>query len=124
MVPPSQGGRFMENTELARTVYEALAKGDLDYLSGILADDVVFHVPGRGSLAADYRGKDEVLRYLSRLLDLTESSIRFEPDTFLTGDDHVAAILRVRGERDGRILDDRGMHLFRVADGRVAERWS
>ncbi|ETK34784.1 nuclear transport factor 2 family protein [Microbispora sp. ATCC PTA-5024] len=110
---------------IARDFYNALAKGDLDSIrSDQLADDVVFHVPGRGSLAAEYRGKDQVLGYLGRLGELTENTIRFEPDSFLLGEDTVAAVIRVRGERAGRSLDDRGVQVFKIAGGKIAERWS
>ncbi len=113
------------NVTLARESYDALAKGDLDYVRDhLLADDVVFHVPGRGPLVGDYRGKDEVLGYLTQYGELTGGAIRLEPQEFLTSEDHVAALVHARGERDGRLLDDRGVHLFRISNGKISERWS
>jgi uncharacterized protein len=113
------------NVTLARESYDALAKGDLDYIRDrLLADDVVFHVPGRGPLVGDYRGKDEVLRYLTQYSDRAGSAVRLEPQEFLSGEDHVAALVHARGERDGRTLDDRGVHLFRISNGKISERWS
>ncbi|MDP9864457.1 MULTISPECIES: nuclear transport factor 2 family protein [Streptosporangium] len=113
------------NIALARDSYDALSKGDLDHIrDNLLADDVVFHVPGRGPLAGDYRGKDQVLGYLARLTETTDGSVRFEPESILPGDDRAMATVRVRGERAGRQLDDRGVHVFRIADGRISERWS
>jgi uncharacterized protein len=113
------------NVAIARETYVALAKGDVDYIRDrLLADDVVFHVPGRGALVGDYRGKDEVVRYLTRYNELTGGSIRLEPEEFLSGENHVAALVHARGERGGRVLDDRGMHLFRISNGKIGERWS
>lgn len=110
---------------VARESYNALAKGDLDYIrETLLADDVVFHVPGRGALKGEYRGKDEVIAYLARLGEWTGNTIQFEPESFLVGEDAVAAVIRVRAERGDRRLDDRGVQVFRVADGKIAERWS
>ncbi len=113
------------NVALARESYDALAKGDIDYIRDrLLAEDVVFHVPGRGPLVGDYRGKDEVVRYLTRYTELTGGSIRLEPQEFLSGENHVAALVHARGERGGRVLDDHGMHLFRITNGKISERWS
>ncbi|GII76162.1 hypothetical protein Sru01_11440 [Sphaerisporangium rufum] len=113
------------NVNPARESYDAIAKGDLELLRDtLLTDDVVFHVPGRGSLAGDHRGKDAVLRYVERLAETTGNSLRYEPETFLVNDQHVAAMIRIRGDRDGEVLDERGVHVFRLVDGRIAERWS
>ncbi len=113
------------NVLVVRETYDALAKGNLDDLRGsLLADDVVFHVPGRGALAGDYRGKDEVLNYLTRLGELSGNTMGYEPESFLVDGDRVAAMVRVRGERGDRRLEDHGVHMFRVSDGKITERWS
>ncbi|MCT9934829.1 nuclear transport factor 2 family protein [Planotetraspora sp. A-T 1434] len=113
------------NATIARSTYDALAKNDLDYVrDNLLADDVVFHVPGRGPLAGDYSGKDEVIAYLGRLGQIVTGAVQFEPASFLADDDQVAALLRIHGERDGKVLDERGVHVFRIVDGKITERWS
>ncbi|WP_433247159.1 nuclear transport factor 2 family protein [Streptosporangium sp. CA-135522] len=113
------------NSALARDSYDALAKGDLAHIrDNLLADEVVFHVPGRGPLAGEYRGKDQVVGYLGQFTELTEGSVRFEPDSILPGEDRAVVTVRVRGERGGRTLDDRGVHVFRITDGKISERWS
>ncbi|MFC5827012.1 nuclear transport factor 2 family protein [Nonomuraea insulae] len=110
---------------VASGFYDALAKGDLDDLRDrLLTDDVVFHVPGRGPLARDYQGKQEVLGYLAQLSKATTGTLRLEPEDYLAGEDRVAAVLRIRGERDGRSLNDHGMQLFRITDGKISERSS
>jgi ketosteroid isomerase-like protein len=110
---------------VASSFYDALAKGDLDDLRDrLLTDDVVFHVPGRGPMARDYRGKDEVLAYLHKLSQSTTGTLRLEPEDYLVGDDSVAVVLRISGERDGRSLNDHGLQLFRVTGGRISERSS
>ncbi|MFF5208150.1 nuclear transport factor 2 family protein [Streptosporangium sp. NPDC000396] len=113
------------NVALARDSYDALAKGDLDYIRDhLLTDDVIFHIPGRGSLAGDYQGKEQVINYLSRFTEAAGKSMRFEPDSFLASEEQVAALLRIRGERGDRVLDERGVHVFRITDGKISERWS
>ncbi|GGK91280.1 hypothetical protein Sme01_52280 [Sphaerisporangium melleum] len=113
------------NVNPVREIYDAIAKSDLDHIrDSLLADDVSFHVPGRGPLAGDYNGKEEVLGYLGKLAQHTDNSLQYEPYTFLADDGHVAALLRIRGERDGKLLDERGVHVFHLAGGKITERWS
>ncbi|MFC4586688.1 nuclear transport factor 2 family protein [Sphaerisporangium corydalis] len=113
------------NVNPARESYDAIAKGDLDHIrDNLLADDVVFHVPGRGSLAGVHTGKADVLSYLAKLSDQTGSSLRYEPDVYLADDEHVAVMLRIRGNHDGKILDERGVHVFTIAGGKITGRWS
>jgi uncharacterized protein len=109
---------------VASGFYDSLAKGDMDVLRDLLTDDVVFHVPGRGPMARDYRGKDEVLGYLARLAQATTGTLRLEPQDYLVGADRVAVLLTIHGERDGRSLDDHGLQLFRITDGKISERSS
>ncbi|MEO3872184.1 nuclear transport factor 2 family protein [Nonomuraea sp. B12E4] len=109
---------------VASGFYDALAKGDLDILRGLLTDDVVFHVPGRGPMARDYSGKEAVLGYLSHLAEATTSTLRLEPQDYLAGSDRVAVVLTIHGERDGRTLNDHGLQLFRLSDGKISERSS
>nr|BFE85238.1 hypothetical protein GCM10020093_078390 [Planobispora longispora] len=86
------------NNLLARESYDALAKGDVAHIrDNLLADDVVFHVPGGGPLAGEYRGKDEVAGYLTRLVELAGGALRMEPESFLVDEEHSAALLRIRG---------------------------
>lgn len=116
-----------ENPAIAvvRDSYDALAKGDLNrYRDDLLSDDVVFHVPGRGALAGEHTGKAQVLDYLGKLNDRVGDALRLEPDSFIAEGGRVAALVRIRGERNGRVLDDRGVHVFAVTDGRISERWS
>ena len=106
-----------------RDVYASFARGDLEYVrEALLADEVVFHVPGRGTLAGDYHGKDEVINYLAKVAEA--GTVRMEPTAFLVGDGHIAAVIDVEGERDDRRLYERGMQLFRLTDGKIGERWS
>jgi uncharacterized protein len=114
-----------ENSDIAtvRNSYDAFAKGDLDHIRDhLLADDVVYHVPGRGALAGDYTGKDEVLNYLAKVAEA--GKVELQPSSYLVGDGHIAVVLDIAGERGDRRLDERGMQLFRLTGGRISERWS
>jgi ketosteroid isomerase-like protein len=108
--------------ETVRTFYAAFADGKLDQISDLLAEKVVFHVPGRGSLASDYHGTEEVATYLAKVSEA--GAVVLRPSMYLSGDDHIAVVLDVEGQRGDRCLNERGMQLFRLTGGKIAERWS
>jgi uncharacterized protein len=56
-------------------------------------------------------------------MELTAGTFRVEPLDVLANDDMVAVLARSSGRRDGRTLDSRQVHVYRVTDGRVAEIW-
>jgi hypothetical protein len=49
-----------------RTV-EAFRQGDLDTIASLVAEDVVWHVPGDHPLAGEYVGRERLLEFLARL---------------------------------------------------------
>src|SRR5215207_5655112 len=53
----ARGGAMAHpNEHLVREGYQAFIKADMQKVSGFFADDIVWHVGGRGPLAGDYRG--------------------------------------------------------------------
>ena len=43
---------------LVRRTYQDFESGDLDLLGVVMAQEVVWHEPGRSSLAGDYKGPE------------------------------------------------------------------
>lgn len=111
------------NEDLARRGYEAFIRGDMQGVSDLLSDDIVWHVGGRSPLAGDYRGKDEVLGFFAKTMELTGGTFRVEIHDVLANDEHVTALVVARGEREGKTLEDRQAHVLHVRDGKVTEYW-
>lgn len=42
----------------------------------------------------------------------------------LANDDYAVALVRFSGERDGKALEDTGVQVFRITNGKISERWS
>lgn len=110
------------NAKVALEAFAAFAERDLDRLGRFLADEVSWHTPGTGVLAGDYHGRGEVLGYLRRALDLTGGTQQVRPVDLLIGQDHVAALVEVTGERGGRVLADRAIQLLAFRDGQIVMR--
>jgi len=111
------------NEELVRKGYEAFASGDVDMMRQVLAPDVIWHAPGRNPLAGDYRGVDEVLGYFGRSMETTQGSLRVTVEDVLVNDRGAAVLQRSTAQRSGTSIDDIGVNVFRIEDGRATEVW-
>jgi uncharacterized protein len=111
------------NEDLARKGYAAFGSGDMDTLNEIFADDLVWHVGGKSSLAGDYRGKDAVFGFFAKTMELSSGTFRLDIHDILANDDHIVALTTTTGEHDGKSLHDNGVQVLHVKDGKVTESW-
>jgi ketosteroid isomerase-like protein len=112
------------NAELVRRFHDAQQGGDAAALMDMLADDVVWHVPGRNLLSRDYKGKAEVVGFWARVRELSGGTVRTELIEVLGGDAFGIALVRVFAERDGKSLGGQFQAFtYRIEDGKVVEFW-
>jgi hypothetical protein len=112
-----------QNADLVRSGYEAFQKGDLAAFDDILAENCVWHVPGRGQLAGDKKGRQAVVEYYGKLGELSEGSITVELHDVLANDEHVTGLHRVSAHRGSKSYETTEVIVFHVQDGRVTEAW-
>lgn len=92
-------------------------------LRRLLAEDVTWHVPGRSSIAGEYRGAEEVLAYFAKRRDRASSSFRITPRGILADDERVVHFADGDALIDGRRRYWRTIGIFRLDEGRLAECW-
>ena len=112
-----------DNAELVRRGYEAFQRGDLAAFDEILADDCVWHVPGRGPLAGDKKGRQAVVEYFGQIGVLSEGTAKVNLHDLVANDEHVVGLHSVSAQRGGKTLEDNEALVFHVRDGRVSEAW-
>ena len=110
-----------ENGALVRRIFDAFARREGFALRGLFAEDAVWTVPGNGVMAGEYRGRDEIFRFLARLPKETEGTYSSELRDVLTSDERAAALYRASGTRHGRTLELDQVLLFRIQDRLVRE---
>lgn len=113
----------------AETLGEAMAavsRGEVDRFGDILLDDqIVWHWPGRSSMAGDYVGRDAALGLIRGFHRLTGGRLKVEPVDILEGDDFLMAFTHISAEQDDRTLDVMMADAMRFGpDGRVVEYWT
>jgi uncharacterized protein len=106
-----------------RALYAARADREHERVRPLLGDDVVWHEPGDEDYSGDYRGPDEVVALLDKLLAVTEGSFTLEPVAFLGTDDHLAAKIRWSAERGARRVQGAELAVYRLEGGKIAEVW-
>lgn len=111
-----------ENVAIMRRAYDAFNAGDIDTLVEIFDESIVWHLPGRSSMAKDYEGRDATLAYFGEIGEKTGGTFQAELQHLLADDDdHVVGIQRSTGERDGKRLDAINAIVFELKDGRVVD---
>ena len=112
------------NAELVRRFHDAQQRGDAATVMELLADDVVWHVPGKNLLSRDYSGKAEVAGFFGRARELSGGTVRTDLIDVLGSEGFGIALVRVFAEREGRSLDGQFQAFtYRVKNGRIAEFW-
>ena len=111
------------NEDRIRQGYEGFAKGDLQALDGLFADDIVWHVGGRSPLAGDYKGTDEVFGFFAKLMERSGGTFRVDVHDILANDEHGVVFVHSRGQREGKTLGDNTLHAFQLENGKVKEFW-
>ncbi|MGO4489965.1 nuclear transport factor 2 family protein [Microbacterium sp. 2RAF4] len=107
----------------------AMAAGDMEALSATFHPDAVWHQPGANQLSGDHVGPDAIIAHLGRFMQLSEGTFALETDSATESGALVSATVRFRAQRQGRddldqhVLDQHGVDVFRVADGRIVEVW-
>ena len=110
------------NAALLRRLFDAFAERDVAVVGELLAEDVVWTVPGEMPVAGEHRGRRPVVRFLGRTTRLTEGTYRSELRYALGGEDRAVAVYRATGRRpDGRTLDLDQILLCRVEGGQLVE---
>lgn len=100
-----------------------LAGGDVEPMLTLLADDVVWHVPGRSAIAGEHRGHEAVRAYLEQRRARAADTFRIDVKALLSEGDLVIQLADGTVEREGRRSSWRTVGVFRVHGERIAECW-
>ena len=76
--------------ELHRRQGEMYAGGAVDPVVELLAEDIVWRVPGRSPIAGDHRGRAAVVEYFERRRRLVDATMQMRPGEAISEGDAVA----------------------------------
>jgi 2'-5' RNA ligase len=97
--------------------------GDVDGVRELLADDVVWHVPGASAIAGEHRGAEAVLAYMDARRRIMDGTFRVVVHGAALIAGRVVQLAGGAAVRDGQEVTWETVGVFRVSDGRIAECW-
>jgi ketosteroid isomerase-like protein len=111
-----------ENLQLVKDGYAAFGRGDLPGLLSLLAEDVVWDMPGDGlPIAGSYRGRAGVASFFEKLRQQADI-LEFQPREFLADGDRVLVVgwERMKIKATGRGADIDWVMSFTIRNGKIA----
>ena len=112
------------NAALVRKGYEAFAERDMATLRDIFSQEIVWRQSGTSPVSGEHRGRDAALAFLGRLVELSGATIQVELHDLLGNDEHMVALSRETGNRQGKELNVLTAQVYHVRDGKITEAWS
>jgi ribosomal-protein-serine acetyltransferase len=111
--------------ELHRRQGEMYAGGSTDPVVELLAEDVVWHVPGGSPIAGDHRGTAQVVEYFERRRRIADATMRMHPGGTIGEGDAVAQFVEGSAVLDGERVSWRTIGVYRVdaERRRIHEVW-
>ena len=107
------------NAALIAGAYDAFSRADLQTVFAAFAEDIFWHVPGRGPLSRDYRGHAEVRGFFDHFMRLSGGTFRLRVDEVFAKGDRVVVLCTETAQRGGRNWASSNIHLWTVRDGRA-----
>ena len=111
------------NAALIKSAYDAFSRGDIPGAMATFAEDIFWHVPGRGPLSRDYRGHAEVLGFFGHFMELSGGTFRLQVDEVMAKGDRVVVLCTESAQRGGRSWSARQIHVWTVKDGKATVFW-
>jgi ketosteroid isomerase-like protein len=111
-----------ENVAVMQRAYDAFNAADIDTLTELFDENLVWHTPGRSPMAKDYEGRDATLAYFGQLGQESGGTLQANLQQLCAGDDgRVVGVQRTTAERDGKRLDVSNCIVFELKDGKVVD---
>ena len=111
------------NAEPIRRAFDAFARGDMAAMRSLVAEDTVWHIPGRGPLAGDHHGRDAVFEMFGRLVQGSEGTFTQELHDAVASEDHAVALTHATARRGAHIYDGEDAWVFHLRNGEIVEAW-
>jgi ketosteroid isomerase-like protein len=108
----------MSNVDTARSAYEAFARGDLEALKEMLAEDGTWFTSDELPLGGETRGRDAIIADFAQIPNYW-SSFSVEPEEFIDAGEWVVVRGTQRAGHDGDSFEAPFAHLMKFSNGEI-----
>jgi ketosteroid isomerase-like protein len=109
--------------ELHRRQGEMYAGGPVEPVAELLAESIVWRVPGRSPIAGEHRGVDAVLEYFAKRRELAKATMKMHPGKLLADGEAVVQVVDGTARFGGEEVGWKTVGVYRVEDGLIREVW-
>ena len=113
-----------EVMKVFNTYTEALSRGDFEAAFETMADTIVWHMGGESSLSGIIKGKQALGERLGEFTKRSNGTFRVITNWAASNDCFVAASVVSLAEKGNEKLNDPGIDLFKIEDGKIQEVWT
>jgi uncharacterized protein len=114
----------MTNIDIAKRYINAVQTGDQAALSNLISSLVVWHQPGNNQFSGVKNGIAEFGAMFGAMMGVSGGTFAItHAHRYLANGDLVAIEIEFAAQRDGAKLDQPGLDLLRIADGKIVEVW-
>lgn len=106
--------------ELHRRQREMYAGGSIDAVVELLAEDIIWHIPGKSPIAGYHSGIAQVIDYFDRRRRFANATMRMHPGGVVAEGDAVAQFVEGTAVLDGEQVSWRTIGVYRV---HIEHRW-
>src|SRR5438093_5985415 len=111
------------NVQAVRQGFEAMDRGDTNWMMDHMADDIVWRIGGKSKVAGEYRGKDAVTAMLAQQMPVYQTA-KVDVHDVVGNDQHVIAIGRASvDDPDGGTVSWLYANVFHIENGITKEAW-
>ena len=110
------------NLAIVLDAYRAFENGDMEAAGANIAEDFVLHVPGKGPMSGEIRGKPAAMARWQRQLDLL-GGVPYKAEEYdvAVTDNHVIQLANVTAEVESKTFTYSTVNVWRVKDGKMVE---
>ena len=114
----------MLNIDIAKRYIKAVQTNDQTTLGNLLSPQVVWHQPGNNQFSGVKNGIAEFGVMMGGMMAKSGGSFAItHAHRFLANGNMVAIEIEFAGEREGAKLEQSGIDLLRIVDGKIVEVW-
>ena len=113
-----------EVMKVFNTYTEALSRGDFEAAFETMADTIVWHMGGESSLSGIIKGKQALGERLGEFAKRSNGTFRVMTEWAASNDCFVAASVVSLAKKGNEKLNDPGIDLFKIEDGKIQEVWT
>ena len=114
----------MSNIDIAKSYIKAVQTNDQATLGALLSPQVVWHQPGKNQFSGTKNGIAEFGAMMGGMMEKSGGTFAItHAHRYLANGDLVAIEIEFSGQREGAKVDQPGIDLLLIADGKIVEVW-